>query len=144
MGQNQPHWNNCFIKVKLSKKLLTPAPLSHYSSPNINLSIWSYRKAGRAERRRAGRRAKRLFVNSSNRNIKEFYVLEGGRLLNMVLKDMSNKIGCDAVPESQIKNNRRRKRGGAHLEARNRVVASRSSSFQNSFRLRLKPHSLTA
>lgn len=68
---------------------------------------------------RGGRAKKRLFVNSSNRNIKEFYVFRGGRLLNMVLKDMSNKTGSAVVPASQIKNNRRRKRGDANLEAWN-------------------------
>lgn len=68
-----------------------------------------------------GRAKKRLFVNSSNRNIKEFYVFGGGRLLNMVLKDMSNKTGCAVAPASRIKNNRRRKRGDAHLEAWNGV-----------------------
>lgn len=63
----------------------------------------------------AGRGLKTLFINSSNRNIKEFYVFRGGGMLNMALKDMSNKTGYKVVPASQIKCNRSRKKspGGA-------------------------------
>lgn len=45
-----------------------------------------------------------LSVNSSNRNIKEFYVFRGRRLLNTALKDMYNKTGCTVMLASQIKN----------------------------------------
>lgn len=44
-----------------------------------------------------GRWSKTLFINPSNRSIKEFYVFSGRRLLNAVLKDMSNKTGCEVV-----------------------------------------------
>lgn len=53
-------------------------------------------------------------------------------MLNMVLKDMSNKTGYKVVPASQIKyNRRRRKKKKTRLEAREACAESQGRRFRS-------------